>query len=126
MKASDKRVLWLAAGAFLILAAGSAGQNPAPSQPALQSSTKSAANPQTQKAAPTPAPLEVPQLKFEKYKLQNGLLVILSEDHRLPTIAATLWYHARPAHDLPARTGSAHLSAHMSFARSPPPPERPH
>ncbi len=118
MKASDKRVLLLAAGAFLILAAGSAGQNPAPSQPALQSSTKSAANPQTQKAAPKPAPLEVPQLKFEKYKLQNGLLVILSEDHRLPMVAVNLWYHVGPANELPGRTGFAHLFEHMMFEGS--------
>src|SRR5438067_13212446 len=118
MKASDKRVLLLAAGAFLILAAGSAGQNPAPSQPALQSSTKSAASPQTQKAAPKPAPLEVPRLKFEKYKLQNGLLVILSEDHRLPMVAVNLWYHVGPANEIPGRTGFAHLFEHMMFEGS--------
>src|SRR5438094_469370 len=91
MKASDNRVLLLAAGAFFIFAAGSAGQKPATSQPASQSSTKSVANPQAQRAAPKPAPLEVPQLKFEKYKLQNGLVVILSEDHRLPMVAVNLW-----------------------------------
>ena len=102
----------------MILAAGSAGQNPAPSQPALQSSTKSAANPQTQKAAPKPAPLEVPQLKFEKYKLQNGLLVILSEDHRLPMVAVNLWYHVGPANELPGRTPSRWNAILVSLVNS--------
>src|SRR5438067_390513 len=118
MKASDNRVLLLAAGAFFIFAAGSAGQKPATSQPASQSSTKSVANPQAQKAAPKPAPLEVPQLKFEKYKLQNGLVVILSEDHRLPMVAVNLWYHVGPANELPGRTGFAHLFEHMMFEGS--------
>src|SRR5947208_739662 len=118
MKASDNRVLLLAAGAFFIFAAGSAGQKPATSQPASQSSTKSVANPQAQRAAPKPAPLEVPQLKFEKYKLQNGLDVILSEDHRLPMVAVNLWYHVGPANELPGRTGFAHLFEHMMFEGS--------
>ena len=118
MKAFDKRVLLLGAGAFLIVAAGSAGQKPAPSQPASQSSAKSVASPQTQKDAPKPAPLEVPQLKFEKYKLQNGLVVILSEDHRLPMVAVNLWYHVGPANELPGRTGFAHLFEHMMFEGS--------
>ena len=118
MRASDKRGLLLGTGAFLIFAAASAGQKPAPSQPASQSSTKSPATPQMQKAAPKAAPLEVPQLKFEKYKLQNGLVVILSEDHRLPMVAVNLWYHVGPANELPGRTGFAHLFEHMMFEGS--------
>ncbi|MBI3179822.1 MAG: hypothetical protein HYZ27_09190, partial [Deltaproteobacteria bacterium] len=32
---------------------------------------------------------------FEKYQLaSNGLEVILSEDHDLPIVAVSLWYHA--------------------------------
>ncbi|MEY2742014.1 MAG: hypothetical protein RIS21_382, partial [Planctomycetota bacterium] len=30
---------------------------------------------------------------FEKYRLDNGLTVILHQDHRLPTVAVNLWYH---------------------------------
>src|SRR6266404_5497748 len=69
-------------------------------------------------AAAKPAPLEVPQLKFEKYKLENGLDVILSEDHRLPLVAVNLWYHVGPANELPGRTGFAHLFEHMMFEGS--------
>src|SRR5713101_8741908 len=70
------------------------------------------------KAAAKTAPLEVPQLKFEKYKLENGLEVILSEDHRLPMVAVNLWYHVGPANELPGRTGFAHLFEHMMFEGS--------
>ncbi|PYT93815.1 MAG: peptidase M16 [Acidobacteria bacterium] len=96
----------------------SSGQQSASSQEAPQTAKKAPAAPQTQKAAPKPAPLEVPQLKFEKYKLQNGLDVILSEDHRLPMVAVNLWYHVGPANELPGRTGFAHLFEHMMFEGS--------
>ena len=118
MKAYDKRVLFLGVAALLVFAVVAAGQKPAPSQPAAQSSTKSQAVPQAQKPAAKPVPLEVPQLKFEKYKLQNGLVVILSEDHRLPMVAVNLWYHVGPANELPGRTGFAHLFEHMMFEGS--------
>jgi len=118
MKAFDKRVLLLGTAAFLIFVVAAPAQKPVPSQPATPSSTKSPAKIQTQKAAPKPAPLEVPQLKFEKYKLQNGLVVILSEDHRLPLVAVNLWYHVGPANELPGRTGFAHLFEHMMFEGS--------
>src|SRR5437879_1842736 len=53
-----------------------------------QAPAKSAA---AQAATAKPAPLEAPQLKFEKYKLDNGLEVIFSEDHRLQVVAVNLW-----------------------------------
>ena len=118
MKLHDKNVLMLGAAAFLIFAMASSGQQSASSQEAPQTAKKAPAAPQTQKAAPKPAPLEVPQLKFEKYKLQNGLDVILSEDHRLPMVAVNLWYHVGPANELPGRTGFAHLFEHMMFEGS--------
>src|SRR5712692_9766109 len=69
-------------------------------------------------AAAKAAPLVAPELKFEKYKLENGLEVILSEDHRLPMVAVNLWYHVGPANELPGRTGFAHLFEHMMFEGS--------
>src|SRR5215475_11539167 len=65
-----------------------------------------------------PAPLQIPELKFEKYKLANGLEVILSEDHRLPLVAVNLWYHVGPANETAGRTGFAHLFEHMMFEGS--------
>ena len=59
-----------------------------------------------------------PQIKFEKYKLANGLEVILSEDHRLPLVSVNLWYHVGPMYEKPGRTGFAHLFEHMMFQGS--------
>jgi len=56
--------------------------------------------------------------EIRKYKLDNGLEVILSEDHRLPLVAVNLWYHVGPANEVPGRTGFAHLFEHMMFEGS--------
>ncbi|HTQ97183.1 MAG TPA: insulinase family protein, partial [Candidatus Acidoferrum sp.] len=63
-------------------------------------------------------PLQVPELKFQRYKLDNGLEVILSEDHRLPLVAVNLWYHVGALNETAGRTGFAHLFEHMMFEGS--------
>ena len=63
-------------------------------------------------------PLLVPQIKFERYKLANGLEVILSEDHRLPIVSVNLWYHVGAVNETVGRTGFAHLFEHMMFEGS--------
>ena len=90
MKVHYKIVVMLRAGIFLIFAVASSGQQGTAPQASPQGAKKAPAATQTQKSSPRRAPLEVPQLKFEKYKLQNGLVVILSEDHRLPMVAVSL------------------------------------
>ena len=67
---------------------------------------------------PPSKPLQVPQLKFEKYTLPNGLTVLLHEDHRLPLVAVDLWYHVGPVNETAGRTGFAHLFEHMMFEGS--------
>lgn len=95
---------------FLCFANPASAQTPAPPKTPAKTPAQIPA-----KTAAKAAPLEVPQLKFEKYKLDNGLEVILSEDHRLPMVAVNLWYHVGPANELPGRTGFAHLFEHMMF-----------
>jgi zinc protease len=64
------------------------------------------------------ADLSVPTIKFEKYTLANGLVVLLSEDHRLPLVSTNIWYHVGPANEIAGRTGFAHLFEHMMFEGS--------
>ncbi|MCA1826786.1 MAG: M16 family metallopeptidase [Myxococcales bacterium] len=59
-----------------------------------------------------------PEINFEKYKLPNGLTVILSEDHRLPQVAVDIWYHVGAANQTPGHSGFAHLFEHMMFSGS--------
>src|SRR5947209_655376 len=77
-----------------------------------------AQNSPAQPVAKSTGSFKVPELKYEKYKLKNGLDVILSEDHRLPLVAVNLWYHVGPANERPGRTGFAHLFEHMMFEGS--------
>jgi zinc protease len=64
------------------------------------------------------AEIALPTIKFEKYTLPNGLVVILSEDHRLPLVSTNIWYHVGPANEIAGRTGFAHLFEHMMFEGS--------
>jgi zinc protease len=110
MKGFTRKFMWLGLFGALAFAYLCQAQTPAQQKPAPKAAAKS--------AAAKLAPLEVPQLKFEKYQLENGLEVILSEDHRLPMVAVNLWYHVGPANELPGRTGFAHLFEHMMFEGS--------
>lgn len=61
-------------------------------------------------------PLSIPH---QKYVLaENGLEVILAEDHSLPLVAINIWYHAGPINEAPKRTGFAHLFEHLMFQGS--------
>lgn len=61
---------------------------------------------------------QIPTLPYEKYKLKNGLEVILLQDRRLPLVAVNIWYHVGPANERPGLTGFAHLFEHMMFEGS--------
>jgi zinc protease len=68
--------------------------------------------------APDSGTAAVPQIAIEKHTLDNGLGVMLVEDHRLPRVAVSVWYHVGPANEEPGRTGFAHLFEHMMFQES--------
>jgi len=68
--------------------------------------------------SPRSVELPAPRIELQKYRLPNGLEMILSEDHRLPIVALNLWYHVGPANERPGRTGFAHLFEHMMFQGS--------
>src|SRR3989442_8569007 len=91
---------------LLFFLAGSLPTSPAPAQkvPKVQ--------------PPKSDTADLPKIEFEKYKLKNGLEVILLEDHRLPLVAVNLWYHVGPANERPGLTGFAHLFEHMMFQGS--------
>jgi zinc protease len=67
---------------------------------------------------PPAKPLKVPELKYEKFVMPNGLLVLMHEDHRLPLVSVDLWYHVGPLNERAGRTGFAHLFEHMMFEGS--------
>ncbi len=54
-------------------------------------------------------------IKFEEYKLPNGLHVILHEDHTTPTVAISVLYHVGSKNEDEKRTGFAHFFEHLLF-----------
>ncbi|MCS6833645.1 MAG: insulinase family protein, partial [Flammeovirgaceae bacterium] len=61
-----------------------------------------------------------PQLSidFERYKLDNGLEVILHEDKSDPIVAVAILFHVGSNREKPGRTGFAHFFEHMLFQKS--------
>jgi len=65
-----------------------------------------------------PAETAIPKIAVEKTQLSNGLDVLMVEDHRLPRVSVSIWYHVGPVNEEPGRTGFAHLFEHMMFQKS--------
>ncbi|MCX6021552.1 MAG: pitrilysin family protein [Chloroflexi bacterium] len=55
---------------------------------------------------------------FEKFRLSNGLEVVLHHQPGLPLTAVNLWYHVGSKNETPGRTGFAHLFEHLMFEGS--------
>lgn len=57
-------------------------------------------------------------IPFEEYDLENGLHVILSEDHSVPFVRVNLWYRVGAKDEVEGRSGFAHLFEHLMFQGS--------
>jgi zinc protease len=66
----------------------------------------------------TQTAISQPALRFEQYKLGNGMNVILYEDHSAPLAATMVMYHVGSKNEKVKRTGFAHLFEHMMFQGS--------
>ena len=93
---------------------------------AAQSKTPSSGNPATASSPQTKsvAIQAAKQLKkgytvdFKEFRLQNGLRVLLAEDHSAPTYSICVTYNVGSRDERPGRTGFAHLFEHMLFQGS--------
>ncbi len=88
-----KRLAWLFAAVALVAAFATAGFGKKESRPAGY-------------------------IEYEEHVLDNGLRVILSEDHSVPVVAVNVWYHVGSANEEKGRSGFAHLFEHMMFQGS--------
>jgi len=57
-------------------------------------------------------------IPLEKYKLANGLTVVLNVDKSDPIVAMAVYYHVGSSREVPGKTGFAHLFEHMMFQKS--------
>jgi predicted Zn-dependent peptidase len=58
------------------------------------------------------------KIDFVEYDLDNGLHVILHEDHSTPIVAVSVLYHVGSKNENPDRTGFAHFFEHLLFEGS--------
>ncbi len=54
-------------------------------------------------------------IPYEKHVLDNGLTLVIHEDHKAPIVAVNIWYHVGSKDERPGRTGFAHLFEHLMF-----------
>ena len=54
-------------------------------------------------------------IQFEEYDLDNGLHVILSQNHKTPNVVVSVMYHVGSKNEEPHLTGFAHFFEHLMF-----------
>ncbi len=57
-------------------------------------------------------------IDFERFTLDNGLKVIVHQDHNTPLVAVNIMYNVGSKDENPGRTGFAHLFEHLMFSGS--------
>ena len=67
---------------------------------AVASRPRSISPAEAQRAAPAAA-AGVPDIPFQKFVLQNGLTLIVHEDHKAPIVAVNVWYHVGSKNEKP-------------------------
>ena len=96
MAVSVRRTIGLA----LALALGTSSLQAAPAKPAA-----------------TPD-IPIPDIKYTKFTLKNGLTVLVHEDRKTPVVAINTWYHVGSKNEKVGKTGFAHLFEHLMFSGS--------
>ncbi len=61
---------------------------------------------------------DLPNVRFSQRRLGNGLRVIVAPEHLAPVVAINLWYDVGSRHEVPGKTGFAHLFEHFMFQGS--------
>lgn len=57
----------------------------------------------------------VANAEIQEFKLDNGLKVVVQEDHRSPVVVSQVWYRAGSLDEVNGKTGVAHVLEHMMF-----------
>jgi len=69
-------------------------------------------------AAATGVDIPIPDIPYTKFVLDNGLTLLVNEDHKAPIVAVNTWYHVGSKNEKPGKTGFAHLFEHLMFSGS--------
>ena len=61
---------------------------------------------------------QVPHTPIKQFSLDNGLRIVLNEDHSVPVVSVAVYYDVGSRNEREGRTGFAHLFEHMMFQGS--------
>jgi predicted Zn-dependent peptidase len=61
---------------------------------------------------------QVPHTPIKQFSLNNGLRIVLNEDHSVPVVSVAVYYDVGSRNEREGRTGFAHLFEHMMFQGS--------
>ncbi len=89
----------------VVVTAIALGFAPAAPMPAIASAQTATG----QKLAPEPI------LPFTRFTLDNGLTILVREDHKLPIVSVAVIYNVGSRDDPPGKAGLAHLFEHLLF-----------
>ncbi|MFL6733588.1 MAG: M16 family metallopeptidase, partial [Sphingomicrobium sp.] len=65
--------------------------------------------------APLPSLVKEVNLPHQSFTLDNGLKVLVHEDHKAPVVAVSTWYNVGSKDEPNGKTGFAHLFEHLMF-----------
>ncbi len=88
------------------------------SSPSALAQAKPGAKAKAPKAAAARVTIPIPDIAYTKFVLNNGLTVLVHEDHKAPIVAVNTWYHVGSKNEKPGKTGFAHLFEHLMFSGS--------
>ncbi len=74
-----------------------------------------ATNPPAPHSGKVTKPLNKPSINSTTHILENGLKVILVEDHKSPVAVFQIWYKVGANNEVSGKTGLSHLLEHMMF-----------
>lgn len=57
----------------------------------------------------------LPDIPYTKMTLDNGLTLIVHEDHKAPIVSVNIWYHVGSKNEPIGKSGFAHLFEHLMF-----------
>jgi len=55
------------------------------------------------------------EIDYTEFTLDNGLRLVVHEDHKAPIVAVNIWYHVGSKNEKTGKTGFAHLFEHLMF-----------
>lgn len=106
------RVLFLLAGVSMLAACATAPQTAEVAPPSVP---VEAAPPAPAEPAPIPALVQQVAIPHSEFQLENGLTVVVHEDHKAPVVAVSTWYNVGSKDEPKGKTGFAHLFEHLMF-----------